>query len=67
MLKTRPFFYTFACFTSVVFAPMNSARAWGDEGHKTIALIAEHYLTPAAQSPGRRIARRGYAQYPHST
>jgi hypothetical protein len=27
-----------------------SARAWGDEGHETIALIAEHYLTPAANA-----------------
>ncbi len=50
MPTTRPFVYTFACFTAVVFAPMNSARAWGDEGHKTIALIAEHYLTPAAKA-----------------
>jgi nuclease S1 len=22
---------------------------WGDDGHKTVALIAEHYLTPAAK------------------
>ena len=50
MLTTRPFVYTFACFTAVVFAPMKSARAWGDEGHETIALIAEHYLTPAAKA-----------------
>jgi hypothetical protein len=26
------------------------ARAWGDEGHKVIALIAEHYLDPAARA-----------------
>lgn len=25
------------------------ARAWGDDGHKTVALIAEHYLTTAAR------------------
>ena len=29
---------------------MSSARAWGDEGHETIALIAEHYLTSAAKA-----------------
>jgi S1/P1 Nuclease len=26
------------------------AKAWGDEGHKVIALIAEHYLDPAARA-----------------
>ena len=26
------------------------AFAWGDEGHKVIALIAEHYLDPAVRS-----------------
>ncbi len=25
------------------------AAAWGDDGHKTVALIAQHYLTPAAR------------------
>ncbi len=23
--------------------------AWGDDGHKVVALIAQHYLTPAAK------------------
>jgi hypothetical protein len=27
-----------------------NALAWGDNGHKTIALIAEHFLTPAART-----------------
>jgi hypothetical protein len=26
-----------------------AASAWGDDGHKVVALIAEHYLTPAAR------------------
>jgi nuclease S1 len=26
-----------------------AAYAWGDDGHKVVALIAEHYLTPAAK------------------
>jgi hypothetical protein len=27
----------------------SAVMAWGDDGHKAIALIAEHYLTPAAK------------------
>lgn len=30
-------------------AQPHTAFAWGDDGHKVIALIAEHYLTPAAK------------------
>jgi hypothetical protein len=30
-------------------AQPHPALAWGDDGHKTVALIAEHYLTPAAK------------------
>jgi len=26
------------------------AFAWGDDGHKVVALIAEHYLTPEARN-----------------
>lgn len=26
-----------------------AASAWGDDGHKVVALIADHYLTPAAR------------------
>jgi hypothetical protein len=26
-----------------------AALAWGDDGHKVVALIAEHYLTPTAK------------------
>ena len=26
------------------------AFAWGDDGHKIVALIAEHYLTPDARN-----------------
>jgi hypothetical protein len=29
--------------------PQNAA-AWGDDGHMTVALIAQHYLAPAAQT-----------------
>jgi hypothetical protein len=30
-------------------AQPSTALAWGDDGHKTVALIAQHYLTPAAK------------------
>jgi hypothetical protein len=32
------------CFTT-------PAHAWGDEGHEIVALIAQHYLVPAANRP----------------
>jgi S1/P1 Nuclease len=34
---------------SMLAALPKQARAWGDDGHKTIALISEHYLTPSAK------------------
>jgi S1/P1 Nuclease len=34
---------------SLLTALPHPAAAWGDNGHKTVALIAEHYLTPAAK------------------
>lgn len=34
-----------ACF----LLPTKGALAWGDEGHRVIALIADHYLEPAAK------------------
>lgn len=33
----------------LVLLPSTGALAWGDLGHRTIALIAEHYLDPAAK------------------
>jgi hypothetical protein len=33
------------------------AFAWGDEGHKVIALIAEHYLDPGCALQGRDTPR----------
>jgi hypothetical protein len=30
----------------VVAATPQHALAWGDDGHKIVALIAEHYLSP---------------------
>src|SRR6516162_4385296 len=33
------------------------AFAWGDEGHKVIALIAEQYLDPAVRFQGRHTSR----------
>jgi S1/P1 Nuclease len=34
---------------TLLLAPQH-ASAWGDEGHMTVALIAQHYLTPAART-----------------
>jgi DDE family transposase len=34
---------------AVLAATPERASAWGDDGHKTVALIARHYLTPAAK------------------
>jgi hypothetical protein len=39
-----------ACFLAGFCASGRPAQAWGDEGHETIALIAEHYLTPATRA-----------------
>ena len=39
----------FTCALLAVATPLpRPARAWGDEGHEIISLIAEHYLDPAA-------------------
>jgi hypothetical protein len=35
---------------AVLAATPQRALAWGDDGHKTVALIAQHYLTPAAKT-----------------
>jgi S1/P1 Nuclease len=35
---------------AVALTSSHRAAAWGDEGHKIIALIAEHYLDPAVRS-----------------
>jgi hypothetical protein len=34
--------------TALIASPQR-ASAWGDDGHKTVAVIAQHYLTPAAK------------------
>jgi hypothetical protein len=40
-----------ACFLlAAVTTVPHPAIAWGDEGHEIIALIAEHYLNPAARA-----------------
>jgi S1/P1 Nuclease len=39
-----------ACFLAGLCASSRPAHAWSDEGHETIALIAEHYLTPATRA-----------------
>lgn len=35
---------------AALFALSAPARAWGEEGHEVVALIAQHYLTPRARA-----------------
>jgi hypothetical protein len=44
----RPFAWLALCLASAAYA--SPARAWGDEGHRIIALIAGSYLTPAVRA-----------------
>jgi hypothetical protein len=37
------------------------AFAWGDDGHKVVALIAEHYLTPDVRNTKGRMSLYGGA------
>jgi hypothetical protein len=39
---------TVACMAAT--AAPRQARAWGEEGHKVVALIADNYLTPSAKA-----------------
>jgi hypothetical protein len=44
-----------SCFWAIVLGSVllfgsGSAEAWGDPGHETVALIANHYLTPAVKA-----------------
>jgi hypothetical protein len=41
---------TVALGLAVLAVTPQCASAWGDDGHKTVALIAQHYLTPAAKA-----------------
>jgi S1/P1 Nuclease len=43
-----------SAFSMAVVAP-NAARAWGNEGHQTIGLIAEHYLTAKERAEVKRL------------
>jgi hypothetical protein len=39
-----------AAFGPLLLLAPHQAKAWGDEGHKVVALIAYHYLSPSAKS-----------------
>jgi hypothetical protein len=55
MLHSRslPGFFPACLFLATLLVAPRPVLAWGDEGHKVIALIAEHYLDP---SVGSRVA-----------
>jgi hypothetical protein len=40
---------TLALVLTANIVQSRAAFAWGDDGHKVVALIAEHYLTPTAK------------------
>jgi hypothetical protein len=40
---------------AATIAPLTGARAWGVEGHRIVALIAERHLTPAAAAAVKRL------------
>lgn len=44
--------FAFLCFQ---FALMGPALAWGAVGHRTVAVIAEHYMDPAAAASVREL------------
>jgi hypothetical protein len=35
---------------SILLVATTRVLAWGDDGHKTVALIAEHFLDPAVKA-----------------
>ena len=35
---------------ALLLAPVRQARAWGDEGHRVVALVAQHYLSPRTRA-----------------
>jgi hypothetical protein len=47
--STKPLILGFL-LVAVMLANPSPAFAWGDEGHKVIALIAEHYLDPTVRA-----------------
>jgi hypothetical protein len=42
----------------VAFTSPHPAIAWGDEGHKVIALIADHYIGPVGSGGARGRLKR---------
>lgn len=53
-MATRAFAYVAASVIATAAIPQ-AASAWGDEGHETIGLVAEHYLTPAEKAEVDRL------------
>jgi hypothetical protein len=51
MARRSPKRLLLACILlCVALTSPHRASAWGDEGHKVIALIAEHYVDPAVRA-----------------
>src|SRR5215471_6355143 len=48
--QSRPGFFPACLLLAAVLVAPRPALAWGDEGHKVIGLIAEHYLDPTVRA-----------------
>jgi hypothetical protein len=49
-LRSRPGFFPACLLLAAVLVAPRAVLAWGDEGHRIIGLIAEHYLDPAVRA-----------------
>jgi hypothetical protein len=48
--RSLPGFFPARLLLAAVLVALCPVLAWGDEGHKIIGLIAEHYLDPAVRA-----------------
>ena len=58
-MTTRPTTRAFALWTALALIPASTAFAWGPQGHRVIAKVAEHRLTPAAKRAIRELLEPG--------
>jgi hypothetical protein len=56
---SRPITRALACLTAVAFFSSSTAFAWGPQGHRVIARVAEERLTPAAKAAIKELLHSG--------
>ncbi|UVO53743.1 S1/P1 nuclease [Sphingomonas sp. SUN039] len=54
MIAKSRYCLTLSALAVALFTP-NTAKAWGNEGHQTIGLIAEHFLSTAERAEVKRL------------